>query len=266
MKACGSTIAWSSSSRGARGRSAKALSEHRPVLERAARGAAPRRSRKTTPGPAARRKGWQASYVRVCRRVQRRPRIATATEPGLALDLELNLETETRAIRQRSVSETRLAAQSGLEIPDLDFVGSVPPPRLVSVPPVSSSPPLASQPPSTGEIEMDAGEFADFKIDLPEEDAFHQKRGLGGRSPQASSPALPAVDPPTSERLSSPDGSRTRGVKRLNPRHRWSPRRPSRAGPIAPPSSSRRRAARTFPLRPASSSRRSCRSLRPALR
>jgi serine/threonine protein kinase len=127
-------------------------------------------------------------------------RIATAQEP--ALELELNLETETHAIKRRAVSETRLAAQSGLEIPDLDLVGSVPPPRSVSIPPVSSSRPVvASQPPSTGELEMDGGDFADFKIDLPEEDDFLQKRGLGQRPSLTSSPGF---EYPHSERTPNP--------------------------------------------------------------
>jgi serine/threonine-protein kinase len=126
-------------------------------------------------------------------------RIATAKEPALALELELNLETETRAIRQRSVSETRIAAQSGIEIPDLDLVPSVPP-RSVSVPPVSSRRPVATEPPSTGELEMDSGTFADFKIDVPEEDDFHQKRG-GNRASLTSSPGFESPNP---ERVSNP--------------------------------------------------------------
>ncbi len=127
--------------------------------------------------------------------------VSTAQEPSLALDLELNLEREAHAIKRRSVSETRLAAQSGLEIPDLDLVASVPPPRPVSMPPVSSSRPVSSHPPSTGELEMEGGDFADFKIDLPEEDDFLQKRGLGQRSSLTSSPGF---ENPHSERTPNP--------------------------------------------------------------
>jgi serine/threonine protein kinase len=155
--------------------------------------------------------------------------IASTYDSALAEDLELNLEKEVSAIKNRTISQTRLAAQSGLEIPDLDLAASIPPPKSVSVPPVSSRRPAprpSSRPPSTGEFEMETGGFADFKLDLSEEDDFLQKRGIGTRPSLTGSSTLGGNPPLASgSSFERPRSSR--------------PPNPVRETPLPPPPSSR---------------------------